>query len=105
MSVGYGEGAPSPLTTMPPTIGCIDRSSELTAAAAIGVAALPNAKIQTRDARLSERASIARAVAVLGDAAARAASYNSNRSFLSGFVEPLSALVMLGSSILEGRFD
>ena len=50
----------------PPTIACSERSSDATAAAAIGVAALPNAKTQTRRRASIERPSIARAVAVTG---------------------------------------
>src|SRR5262245_14386410 len=66
---------------------CSGRSNEAAAAFAIGAAALPTAYNQMRDARLSERASIARAVAGPGSAAATAASYNSiisSRSLSTG---------------------
>src|SRR5579884_4113787 len=78
--VGYGDGLSSDDTITPPTIECSDLRSELAAAAAIGCAALPNAKIHTRFARSILRASTPRAVAGPGCAAATAASYNSNKN-------------------------
>src|SRR5512143_409849 len=59
---------------------CIDRSAACTAAAAIGRAAFPMAKIQMRRERSRFNSSIARVVAGPGAAAAMAPSYNSNNS-------------------------
>ena len=74
VTVGYGDGRSSDETTMPPAIECSDRVSEATAAAAIGCAALPKAKIQTRLPLAIFSASTARVVAVPGAAATIAAS-------------------------------
>ena len=97
-TVGYGEAAPSELTMTPPTIEWSDRRSEATAAFAIGVAALPNAKIQTRASRLIDSASTARAVAALGDAAMTAAPYNSVTNSRSSATGPGMVLELMRSS-------
>src|SRR5262245_54669651 len=87
---------------------CSGRSKEAAAAFAIGAAALPNAYNQMRDARLSERASIARAVAGPGSAAATAASYNSiisSRSLSTGVGVGMELMRSSSGGLWQRRCD